>query len=187
MKLLLHVCCGPCAVYPVSVLQEDKIDIKGLYFNPNIHPREEFERRRENVKRLAEIKGLDMDYIDDFRQSTWESFEHGQEQRCGMCYGLRLDRAASYAKENGFDAFSTTLLVSPYQNHDLIKELGEKFSQKHGVEFYCRDFRPGFREGQQQAKDLGLYRQKYCGCIVSLEQSEYKEKIIKQLSKLKED
>jgi predicted adenine nucleotide alpha hydrolase (AANH) superfamily ATPase len=90
------------------------------------------------------------------------------EARCHKCYTLRLEKAAKYAVENGFDAFTTSLLVSPYQKHDLIKELGDHYASEYGVEFIYRDFRPGFRQGQQMAKDMGLYRQKYCGCILSL-------------------
>jgi hypothetical protein len=88
-----------------------------------------------------------------------------------MCYGIRLERTAAFAKEMGFDAFTTTLLVSPYQKHELIKELGEEYARKYGVEFYYKDFRPGFRQGQQQAKEMELYRQKFCGCIISYRQS----------------
>lgn len=176
MKVLLHICCGPCAVFPVSNLQEEKIGIKGLFYNPNIHPKDEYVRRKENVQKLAEIKGLDVDYIDDFRQEEWEAFSGPEVQRCGMCYALRLDRAARHAKETGCDAFTTTLLVSPYQKHDLIRELGEKAAKKHGTEFYYKDFRPGFRLGQQQAREMELYRQKFCGCIVSFDESPHTKK-----------
>ena len=89
------------------------------------------------------------------------------EPRCNMCYRVRLDKTAWYAKEKGFDAFTTTLLVSPYQKHELICEIGQQAAQKYGIDFYYSDFRPGFRQGQQGAKEMGLYRQKYCGCIVS--------------------
>lgn len=175
MKLLLHMCCAPCSVYPAGVLQEEGIDFEGFFYNPNIHPWEEFLRRRENVEKFSQIKGIPVSYTDDFRQDTWESFGGTGEQRCNMCYSLRLDRAAALAKEKGFDAFTTTLLVSPYQNHELIKELGEKFAEKYGVKFYYRDFRPGFRQGQQQAKEMGLYRQKFCGCIISYNESQIKK------------
>lgn len=171
MKLLLHICCGPCAVYPVSVLEEEGIEFEGLFFNPNIHPKEEFDRRMENVKKLSEIKAFPVTYFDDFRQETWENFQGPEEQRCTMCYDIRLDKAAEFAKEKGFDAFTTTLLVSPYQKHDLMVELGKKAAAKYGVEFFYRDFRPGFREGQRQAKEMELYRQKFCGCIVSFRQT----------------
>lgn len=176
MKLLLHMCCGPCSVYPVSVLQEEGMELMGLFYNPNIHPKEEYIKRRENVEKFSEIKNLPMEYIDEFKQDVWELYGGTEDQRCNMCYSIRLDEAAAFAKEKGFDAFTTTLLVSPYQKHELIKELGEKFAQKHGVKFYYKDFRPGFRQGQQQAREMGLYRQKFCGCIVSYNESPFTKK-----------
>ncbi|HHV29242.1 MAG TPA: epoxyqueuosine reductase QueH [Clostridium sp.] len=172
MRLLLHICCGPCAVYPVSVLEEEGIDFEGLFYNPNIHPLDEFVRRKENVKKFAEIKKIPVEYMDDFQQEMWEKIGEDNENRCNMCYTLRIDKVAQFAKENGFDAFTTTLLVSPYQKHELIVELAKKAAEKYGTEFYYKDFRPGFRQGQQQAKELGLYRQKYCGCIISYGEAE---------------
>lgn len=172
MKLLLHMCCGPCSVYPVSVLEEEGIEFGGLFFNPNIHPMDEFVRRKENVEKFADIKNICVEYMDEFRQEVWEKFGADNENRCNMCYTLRIDKTAQFAKENGFDAFTTTLLVSPYQNHELIVELAKKAAEKYGTRFYYRDFRPGFRQGQQDAKELGLYRQKYCGCIISYEDAE---------------
>ncbi|HEX3030375.1 MAG TPA: epoxyqueuosine reductase QueH [Clostridia bacterium] len=176
MKLLLHICCGPCSTYPASVLQDENIEIEGFFFNPNIHPKEEFLRRKENVEKFSAIKGIPVTYEDDFRQDVWEEFKGAGEERCNMCYSIRLERAAAKAKEKGFDAFTTTLLVSPYQKHELIKELGEKFAEKYGVDFYYKDFRPGFRQGQQMAKEMELYRQKFCGCIVSFNESQQKKK-----------
>ncbi|MCX7921672.1 MAG: epoxyqueuosine reductase QueH [Clostridia bacterium] len=176
MKLLLHMCCAPCSVYPVSALQEENIEIEGLFYNPNIHPMEEYIRRKENVKKFSQDKGIPVEYIDEYKQETWEKFGGAEEQRCNMCYSVRLDKIAEYAKAKGFDAFTTTLLVSPYQKHELLMELGEKFAKKHGIKFYYKDFRPGFRQGQQQARDMGLYRQKFCGCIISYNESEYTKK-----------
>lgn len=167
MKLLMHMCCAPCSVFPLSKLQQEGIKPEGVYFNPNIHPREEFETRRENVARLAEIKGLSVGYFDDFRQPEWENFSGTGDARCTMCYAVRLEKTAELAAAGGYEAFTTSLLVSPYQKHELIKQLGEKYAEKYGVEFLYRDFRPGFRQGQQEARELGLYRQKYCGCILS--------------------
>lgn len=175
IKLLMHICCGPCSVYPASVLQEEGIDFEGFFYNPNIHPIQEFERRRENVEIFAANKGIKVNYAEGFMQETWQNFKGINDERCAMCYGIRLDKAAEYASKNGFDAFTTSLLVSPYQKHELIVELGEKAAQKHKILFFYRDFRPGFRQGQQQAKEIGLYRQKYCGCIVS-----YNETVIKK-------
>jgi predicted adenine nucleotide alpha hydrolase (AANH) superfamily ATPase len=177
MKLLLHMCCAPCSVYPLSVLREEKLDVEGLFYNPNIHPVEEFERRKQNVEKFSHINDLSVIYIDDFKQDTWEKFDGPDDQRCTMCYSIRLEKAAAYAKEKGYDAFTTSLLVSPYQKHELIKELGEKFAKKYGVKFYYCDFRPGFRQGQQKAKEMGLYRQKFCGCIISYNESPFKNKV----------
>ncbi len=170
MNVLMHMCCAPCSVYPVDRLTAEGCRLEGLFYNPNIHPREEYEKRRENVRIYSGIKNLKVNYIEDFRQKEWERFSGQEAARCTMCYDIRMDRAASFAAENGFDAFTTSLLVSPYQKHDLIRELGEKYVEKYGVDFLYMDFRPGFRQGQQQAKELGLYRQKYCGCIKSLRQ-----------------
>ena len=176
MKLLMHMCCAPCSVYPVSVLQDEGVDMEGLFFNPNIHPMDEFLRRKENVEIFSRIKGIPVTFKDDFMQEAWEKFNGGGRERCFMCYSLRLNETASFAKEHGYDAFTTSLLVSPYQKHELIKELGERFAEKYGVNFYYRDFRSGFRQGQQLAKEMGLYRQKFCGCIISYGESRSNKK-----------
>jgi len=162
------MCCAPCSVYPVDCLKSEGIDLKGLFYNPNIHPIDEYNRRKDAVSQFAQITGLEVDYIPGFMQEEWEEFEGEDLKRCTMCYALRLDKAAEYAAQNGFDAFTTSLLISPYQKHDLIRELGESVAQKHGTAFFYRDFRPYFRQGQRMAREMGLYRQKYCGCIVSL-------------------
>jgi predicted adenine nucleotide alpha hydrolase (AANH) superfamily ATPase len=161
------MCCAPCSTYPVSSLRNNGIDITGLFYNPNIHPIDEYERRLETVKEYAKMVNLDVRYIDGYMENVWANYQGTNDSRCLMCYSLRLDKVAKYAKDNGFDAFTTSLLVSPYQKHDLIKELGEKFALKYNIKFYYQDFRPFFREGQAMAKEMGLYRQKYCGCIVS--------------------
>ena len=170
MKLLMHMCCAPCSTYPLAQLRLEGIEPVGMFFNPNIHPIEEFERRKENVVNFAGIKGLKVEYFDDFMQPEWESFNGTGDARCAMCYTVRLEKAAELAAAGGYDAFTTSLLVSPYQKHDLIKQLGEKYAEQYGVSFLYRDFRPGFRQGQQEAKELGLYRQKYCGCIRSYQE-----------------
>jgi predicted adenine nucleotide alpha hydrolase (AANH) superfamily ATPase len=178
MKLLMHMCCAPCSTYPLSVFKDKKIDVTGLFYNPNIHPLDEYQRRLDTVKQFADIVNLEVIYLDGYMEDTWSNYKGDNLSRCTMCYSIRLDRVASYAKENGFDAFTTSLLVSPYQKHDLIKELGNIYALKYGIKFYYEDFRPGFREGQNMAKDLGLYRQKYCGCIISYnERLEEKNKL----------
>ena len=189
MNLLLHMCCAPCSIYPVTKLLGEGVKIEGLYYNPNIHPLEEFEKRKEGVRQLSQLRGFKVNYKDGIMQEKWENFTGPGEERCRMCYTLRLTEAALFAKENGFDAFTTSLLISPYQRHDMIKELAEKLGRENGIEFYYEDFRPHFREGQQMAKDAGIYRQKYCGCIISKAEAEEqrknwkkKKKMMKQMS-----
>lgn len=167
MKLLMHICCAPCSTYPLYLLREEGHNVTGFFYNPNIHPIEEYQRRKDTAKAYSNIVKLEVKYEDGFMEDVWLNYKDSSESRCLMCYSLRLDKTASYAKENGYEAFTTSLLVSPYQKHELIKELGEKFALKYGVKFYYKDFRPCFREGQAIAKEMGLYRQKYCGCIIS--------------------
>ena len=176
LKLLLHMCCGPCAAWPLMKLkQTDGIELAAVFYNPNIHPRDEFEKRKAGAIAVTDLQSVVLSVYDDCEQSVWENFETARRldssaddlSRCRMCYDRRLDFVAKKAKEEGFDAFSTTLLISPYQQHDMIKELGEFYQSKYGVKFYYEDFRLFFREGQRMAREMGIYRQKYCGCIVS--------------------
>lgn len=172
MKVLLHMCCGPCSTYPVELFNQKGIEFEVFFYNPNIHPIEEYEKRKENAFKLSEIKSFKINYLHEFSQNEWENYTGSDESRCRMCYAVRLEKSAMYARDNGFDFFTTSLLVSPYQQHDLIKELGEKFAKKYDINFYYEDIRPNFREGQQIAKDLELYRQKFCGCIVSYNEAQ---------------
>lgn len=168
MKILLHICCGPCATYPVKALREAGHEIEGFFYNPNIHPYKEFSHRLETLKEYAGKVNLTV-HIDD-RYSLEEFLQKALvnlSERCGMCYETRLREAARYAKQHGFDAFSATLLVSPYQKHELIRQVAEKIAKEEGISFYYSDFRPGFREGVEISKELELYRQPYCGCIFS--------------------
>jgi len=167
MKLLLHICCAPCAVYPVEELVKENIDFTGMFFNPNIHPIDEFKRRNENLQILSSIKKFETIYFDDFGQEVWENYVGSTEDRCRMCYTVRFEKTAEFAAQNGYDAFSTTLLVSPYQNHDMIIEICNQMAEKYNLKFCYRNWREGYRDGQKKAKDYGLYRQKYCGCIKS--------------------
>lgn len=167
MKLLMHMCCGPCAVYPYGVLSKEH-DITGLFYNPNIHPYTEYKKRMDAAKEFADKSGYRLITIDEYNLEEFlrnAAFREGQ--RCMMCYADRLFRTASVAKKGYFDAFTTTLLVSPFQKHDLIKKIGEEAGAKYGVEFLYKDFREGFKEGVEKSKQLGLYRQQYCGCIYS--------------------
>ena len=179
-KMLLHACCAPCAEYPVSDLLSEGIRPDILYYNPNIHPKFEFERRKEQIVKLGEIYDLKCFYSDDFFMDLWlqKGWEGKYTSRCEMCYFLRMDYVAKFASENGYDSFGTSLLVSPYQQHDTITRIAIECAKKYDIRFSYYDWRPHFREGQNMAREHGLYRQKYCGCIYSLDDSDYKEKII---------
>ncbi len=170
MKVLMHMCCAPCAVYPVSVLKEKGIELDGLYYNPNIHPHEEFIKREESVEKLATQEGFMVHYLPDFEEDLWKAIADKDSHRCNMCYDMRLKKAFEFAKEKGYDAVTTSLLVSPYQQHELIIEIAEKYAKKYDIPFYYEDFRIGFREGQKKAKEFGLYCQRYCGCVLSLKE-----------------
>ncbi|MDD4291558.1 MAG: epoxyqueuosine reductase QueH [Clostridia bacterium] len=170
-RILLHICCAPCSVMCIESLREEGFQIDGLWFNPNIHPFTEYKSRRDTLIEYAKSIELPLEVIDDYglREFVRKTYDC-MDDRCQVCYDLRLERVAELAKANGFDGFSTTLLISPYQRHDLIRERGEFFAQKYACEFLYRDFRPLFRQGQQKARDGGLYMQKYCGCVFSEEE-----------------
>ncbi|MCR5059539.1 MAG: epoxyqueuosine reductase QueH [Saccharofermentans sp.] len=181
MTMLLHACCGPCSMYPQSVLQYEGTVYDMFWFNPNIHPEFEWNRRLENLQMAADHYGVKLIREGRCLEDYWLSKDYLEEygSRCAMCYDLRMDYTARYAAEHGYDSFTTTLLVSPYQQHEAIVETCEKKSLQYGVKFRYYDFREGFRKGQNMARDIGLYRQKYCGCIFSLEESEFRDKILK--------
>ncbi|MFA5408303.1 MAG: epoxyqueuosine reductase QueH, partial [Bacilli bacterium] len=126
MKLLMHMCCAPCSTYPVKFFNEGSIDVTGFFYNPNIHPLDEYQRRLETVEEYAKKVSINVIYEKDYMEDKWLTYKGND--RCTMCYSLRLDKTACYASEHGYDAFSTSLLVSPYQKHDLIKALGEKYA-----------------------------------------------------------
>lgn len=170
MKILMHACCGPCLIYPAEALTELGHELTAFYYNPNIHPYSEFARRREAFHKYCVNAGLanveeEYDYKNYLRQTI-----EAEDDRCAICYRMRLMKTAEAASHGGYDAFSTSLLVSPYQKHEEVKEAGEAAAAESGVTFYYEDWRDGFREGRRQAKEMGLYSQKYCGCIYSEEE-----------------
>lgn len=173
-RILMHICCAPCSVYPIKKLREQGYDIHGFFFNPNIHPFKEYESRMNALKEFAGKIELPVEYHGGYGLKEYlRNVVNREDDRCIYCYTVRLDRAAKEAKEKGFEAFTTSLLASPWQKHELIREMGEKAAKRYGVEFLYRDFRQGFREGQNEAREIGLYMQKYCGCIYS-EEERYK-------------
>jgi len=168
MKLLLHICCAPCAIYPHKVLKERGVELLGFFYNPNIHPYTEYARRRSTLDQYATAIGLEVSYWADY---PMEDFLRGvafrEKDRCLFCYYDRLRRTVEFAKENELKAFSTTLLYSKFQKHEAIREIGMALSAQYGIEFYYEDFRKGWKEGVDISRQLGLYRQQYCGCIYS--------------------
>lgn len=177
-KLLLHICCAPCATGVIQKLKSDGcFDISGLYYNPNIHPSAEHEARKNSVKSLSMDENIEILYHDLVMVDYWkENLEGNKERRCRFCYTLRIDHTAKTANEMGFDAFTTTLLVSPWQDHEKIREIAESASKKYGIDFLYQDFRPFYREGKNEAYRRGYYFQKYCGCIFSYQESDHKKK-----------
>ncbi len=168
MRVLMHICCAPCALMPVQELREEGCELRGLYYNPNIQPYTENQRRLATLTGWAGDHDLDMIVQDEYEPEKWlrrVAFREGE--RCRICYHDRLTRAAQVAKRGKFDAFTTTLLYSVRQKHDLVREIGEAVGAERGVQFLYRDFRPHWREGIRRSQEQGLYRQAYCGCIFS--------------------
>lgn len=171
MKLLLHICCGPCSLYVIDALKAryPKEEITGYFYNPNIHPYDELIRREVNAVKACAHKQIPLITAEDYDLAAWKCFPDEGIKRCVMCYQRRFRQTARYAAEHGYSHFTSTLFVSPYQNHEAMRREAEAAAQEYGVTFLENsDFREGFREGQNQARLLGLYRQKYCGCIKSL-------------------
>jgi hypothetical protein len=168
MKLLLHICCAPCLIYPLEVLTREGHALTGCFYNPNIHPSLEYLKRLETLRDYAGGQGLRVIWPERYDMEEFLRRVAGSdEDRCGICYEMRLRHAAETAGRLACDAFSTTLLYSKYQKHDRIREIGERLGSECGVPFYYRDFREGWSRGVKASKQAGLYRQQYCGCIYS--------------------
>jgi hypothetical protein len=168
MRVLLHICCAPCALMPVRELTGEGHELMGLFYNPNVQPYTENRRRRQTLEGWAGQVGLKLVVHDEYDPQSWlRQVVFREKERCRLCYHQRLSRAATVARRGRFDAFTTTLLYSIRQKHDLVAELGEAIGREKGVPFLYRDFRPLWREGVRLSHELGLYRQPYCGCIYS--------------------
>lgn len=170
-KILLHICCAPCSIACIDQLREEGFEPDGFWFNPNIHPFQEYKMRRETLIEYARTIDLKLTLHDEYGLRPFvRKIYPNLEDRCETCYRWRLEETAREASSLGCGGFSTTLLISPYQRHDLIRKIGEELANQYSVPFYYRDFRPFFRSGQNKARELGLYRQKYCGCVFSEEE-----------------
>ncbi|GAM11796.1 putative protein [Geobacter sp. OR-1] len=168
MKILLHICCAPCSIVPLQTLRAEGHEVTGFFFNHNIHPYQEYRRRLDTVREYARSTDLDCIIRDEYRLEEFlASVAREPEKRCSYCYASRLEVAARTAAEEGFDAFTSSLLYSRYQRHDEIRQTGERLAEQHGIAFHYDDYRRGWQDGIRISKELGLYRQQYCGCIYS--------------------
>jgi four helix bundle protein len=181
MKILIHICCANCAIYPLERMKEKGDEAVGYFFNPNIHPYQEYQKRLDALKIFSEKVGCKVIYRDEYLLEEFlRNVSHRVKERCQYCYLVRLEATAQEAKKEGFDRFSTTLLQSTHQSHVLIKETGERIALEVGIPFYYEDFRQGWRRGVEVSKAMGLYRQQYCGCIYS-----EKERFLGKMSNVK--
>ncbi|GAB6036334.1 epoxyqueuosine reductase QueH [Fundidesulfovibrio butyratiphilus] len=176
--ILMHACCGPCSITVAKSLMERGLTPLGFYYNPNIHPLMEYVRRRDALKDVSARLGFESVYADDeYDPALYLRLTAFREKdRCEQCYRLRLTRAAREARARGLAAMTSTLLYSRYQNHDLIAAVGREAASDQGVDFHYEDFRAGWQEGIDLSRSWGVYRQPYCGCILS-EYDRYRKRL----------
>lgn len=178
-RLLVHICCGPCSIMPLKAVLDGKAEVWGFFHNPNIHPYAEFKKRLASVKTLARLMSIELICDDLYRpmgfirgmkasvESTDPAGHPPEGERCVYCYSTRLEETARAALEHGFDGFTSSLLYSRYQDHERIRETGIALAEKYGIRFYYEDFRTRWQQGIDASKEMGLYRQKWCGCVYS--------------------
>ena len=163
----MHICCAPCFIAPYKHLK-DVFDIMGFWYNPNIHPYQEYKKRLAEVKRFEEENDIKIIYKDEYNLKKWlQNVVFREEQRCRICYHDRLINTAMVADHGNFDYFSSTLLYSKFQNQKLIWDIAEEVASKYSVKFYDKDLRQYWKEGIELSKKNDMYRQQYCGCIYS--------------------
>ena len=180
MKLLIHVCCAPCLTGSKLAIDSwaknqniDNIDLTCYWYNPNIHPYTEYKSRFRALEQYVCENNIKLIVRDEYGLIEFTKNVIGDLQnRCGYCYSSRINPTAKYAAENNFDAFTASLLVSPYQKHEFLREICERYALEYNTRFFYCDFRDNFREGQKLSRERGIYMQKYCGCIFS-EQERY--------------
>lgn len=173
-KLLLHSCCGPCSTHVIEVLK-DKYDLTIIYFNPNIFPFEEYQKRLEEQSRYAKLMHINViegEYDEQafLQMAKGHELDKEGEGRCAICFEMRLGQTAKMAKRLGFDLFATTLSVSPHKNTNVINQIGKKVAEQEGVEFLEENFKKkdGYLDSIRLSKKYNLYRQNYCGCRFSI-------------------
>ena len=170
MNTLMHICCAPCANRPIDLLRSEGTGVTGFWFNPNIHPYTEYQARKHTLEGYAKEIGMKLIIGGSYDLRPFiTAVADNIDGRCAYCYRTRMEETARYAAQHGYDSFTTSLLISPYQNHEAIAATARAMGEQYGVEFLYRDFRPLFQAGQQFAREHGFYMQKYCGCIFSEE------------------
>lgn len=185
-KLLLHSCCAPCSTYVLEYLTQH-FDISVLYYNPNIHPSEEFYKREAEqqryidlVEKVNKIELIKTDYNPKEYFTAVKGHELDKEggPRCGICFELRLDYAAQFAKDHGFDYFTTTLSISPHKDAQLINSIGERLEKKYDMKYLYADFKKknGYKRSLELCNKFDIYRQNYCGCVFSLKEANDRRK-----------
>ncbi len=175
MKILLHTCCGPCAIFPVKCLRTEGFHVTGFFYPDNIHPYTECLRRRNTLEDYARQIALPVIFKEGYDlEGFLRKIVFHESDRCLICYRQRLGATAATAVKKGFDTFSTTLLYSKFQKHDAIRRIAEEIALETGIAFLYRDFRTGWKEGIQTSKRLQMYRQQYCGCIFSEKERYFK-------------
>ncbi len=168
MKLLLHICCAPCTIYPLGVLKDSGHEVCGFFYNPNIHPYLEYKKRLDTIKSYAVQERLPFLFSEEYPMELFlRNVAFREMKRCWYCCHDRLANTARMATAKGFDGFTTTLLYSKFQNHEMIKCIGESLAEEYGIIFYYNDFRTGWTEGIRISKEMEMYRQRYCGCLYS--------------------
>jgi hypothetical protein len=156
-------------VHPLDDLRAEGHEVAALFLNPNIHPYSEYLRRLDAFNIVAKNHLVDVAAADTaIEMEDWlREIVFRESQKCLLCFTLRLEQTAKLAKKRGFDAFSSTLLYSRFQKHDLLKTVGDEVAARVGILYHYRDWRKGWNDGVKKYRELGLYRQKYCGCIYS--------------------
>jgi predicted adenine nucleotide alpha hydrolase (AANH) superfamily ATPase len=175
LKVLLHTCCAPCAIYPVKTLRAKGLDVMGFFYRHNIHPYTECLKRQETLQSYAAQIDLRVIFQEGYDLEGFiQNVVYREKDRCDYCYHDRLRSTALLAKRGKFDYFSSTLLYSKFQQHDVIKSMGDSIGKSVGIPFFYEDFRTGWQEGIEASKDLRLYRQHYCGCLYSEKERFYR-------------
>ena len=174
-KILLHSCCAPCTTFSSLDLVEKEFQPTLFFYNPNIHPKTEYDKRVEEIKKWAKVKGFDL-VIGDYEIKSWMKMMRGLEdepeggERCLKCYEMRLKKTAEYAQKNGIKLITTTLTISPHKKAEVINQIGQDVCEKFGIKYWDSNFKKqdGYKKSCELSNENEFYRQDYCGCVYSM-------------------